>query len=143
MQVDFYNSPSPLALYNSDSSRDRYYTPKEYLMLILHSRLSAGATGHIYLARIGPNSSLPSGDTNYPFVIKIATTAKKLARLTHEYEVYMHLKASDVKGIPYVFGYFQDPGHEAGALVLSYSGRALGERITQPQGKAELSLDEM
>lgn len=131
-RIGIFNSPSPLVLLNPGRASSELYEPKEYITLVLESRLGRGATGDVFGARLGPNVALPIGNKEMCLVVKIATTLNKLMRLRHEFNIYCHLRSAGVKGIPHVFGYYQDGTHEAGALIMRDAGTPLGMRRTGP-----------
>lgn len=110
------------------------------MSVILDVRIAEGATGTVFIGRLGPNTCLPRGKTDFPFVVKVATPSAKLVRLRREHAIYMHLHSAKVNGIPPVFGYFEDVDQEAGALVLANVCLPLGKRIKISQGTQKLEL---
>ncbi|KAF9053744.1 hypothetical protein BDZ89DRAFT_1056311 [Hymenopellis radicata] len=133
-----YNSPTPLILLSPETSKSDAYVQKEYLSVILDVRIAKGATGTVFGGRLGPNACLPRGRTDFSFVVKVATTSAKLFRLRREYGIYTHLHSAKVKGIPPVFGYFEDVDQEAGALVLANVGLPLRtHKIELPSDKSD------
>lgn len=107
------------------------YLSKEYVPLILYGEeLGHGATGNVYRARFGPSTALPPGKKDIPLIVKLATSGGKLFRLRHEYDIYTHLNAVGVKGVPHILGYYQDFDHEAGALIMEDAGTPLARRTT-------------
>ncbi|KAF9022681.1 hypothetical protein BDZ89DRAFT_1163128 [Hymenopellis radicata] len=121
-----YNSPTPEVLLSPDYPRSKIYKAKNCLPLILTAKLGRGATGKAYTAVLGP------GHERVPcsrLVAKIADTRETLMSLRHEYDVYCHLQAAGVTGIPYVFGYYQDDTRGLGALVMHNVGNPLGRRM--------------
>ncbi len=59
----------------------------------------------------------------------MATTEDNLVSLRHEYDVYRHIQDAGVRGIPYIFGYYQDDVRGIGALVMNDVGKPVGRRM--------------
>ncbi|KAF9020087.1 hypothetical protein BDZ89DRAFT_1164340 [Hymenopellis radicata] len=126
VQFGSYNSPTPEVLLSPDQPRLAIYKAKICLSLILTAKLGYGATGKAYTAVLG------AGLEKRPcsrLVVKVATTKDNLMSLRHEYDVYCHLQGAGVRGIPYIFGYYQDDTRGLGALVMQDVGKPLGRRM--------------
>lgn len=106
------------------------YLPTQYISVIVGEPLGSGATGDVYRAVLGPNAKPPRGLLGTALVIKMATTTKKLFRLRHEFNIYSHLNLSGVRGVPRIFGYYQDYLTESGALIMDDVGTPLARRQT-------------
>lgn len=81
-----------------------------------------GAVGVVYGGTLEYTNIIGNTRTR-DAVIKFAFSEKQQERMRHEYLVYQHLVASNVMGIPTVYGLFRDLVADGPlALVLSREG---------------------
>lgn len=128
LQYDVYNSPAPASFIRHDSSsKNLTYEPHEYLSVILTSRIGRGATGVLHSGRLELETS-DGRKLVYEVAVKLAFLEEQCTRLEHEYSIYRHLAAANVKGIMGALGLFRDLEGQTMALVLTYGGISLWER---------------
>ncbi|KAJ6606932.1 hypothetical protein B0H10DRAFT_577049 [Mycena sp. CBHHK59/15] len=116
--------PSLLGTYTGPETVPRLkqtYLPAEYFTLVLTSEAGEGAVGIVHGATIEvmtEEGELLTQDV----VVKLAFSSEQQAALQHEYSIYYHLAAADVKGIPVVLGLFEDVESSVTALVMTHCG---------------------
>ncbi|KAG6876251.1 hypothetical protein C0992_000355 [Termitomyces sp. T32_za158] len=148
VQYLHYNSFAPSSCWKNDrpNSRlkktDKVCSPKDYFVVTLTSALCDGSTGHAHRATLELLGRDGKPRTYSNIVVKLATEPKAITRLRNEYKVYEHLKASDVKGIPRVFGIYSDHEVKATILVMSEVGEALWQRPLLKSGAIQVSPEE-
>ena len=126
VDIEPYNSPNPSILLSPGTTPSTQYDPRSYAIIYLHERLGRGTTGEVFRGEI--RTEYFDAPAKYsPIIAKLATTLDRLHRLRHEYLMYRHLHKQGVKGIPFVFGYYQDRSRNVGALLLNDVGRPLRE----------------
>jgi hypothetical protein len=110
------------------------YKPHEYFTIILGPLSSnpdsdGGATHTATLVlRLDDNTS-PYTVSHKNVLVKMGFSLEEKERLQHEYLVYERLARKGVRGVPYVFGMFQDLDVSGGvALVLMDDGETLSVR---------------
>ncbi|KAJ7236857.1 hypothetical protein B0H12DRAFT_122332 [Mycena haematopus] len=136
LDYDFYHSPVPASYIRSTPFLvsielpspprvKRAYQEHEYFNVILTSKLGYGATGvaHGGIFRAVVDRGGKTLERNV--VVKFAILKDQQRRLRREYEVYRHLAARGVGGIPEVYGIFDDLEGGPVALVMSHSGKTL------------------
>ncbi|KAG6816552.1 hypothetical protein H0H87_005259 [Tephrocybe sp. NHM501043] len=114
-----FNSPIPasfLRIVDTGPLLKTTYGPQEYFTITITSEIGHGATGDTHTATIELLTSEGRTVSFSDIVVKLALEGEQQARLRHEFSVYQHLKAFDVKGIPHIFGLFKEV--EGGTLVL-------------------------
>ncbi|KAJ7689584.1 hypothetical protein B0H17DRAFT_1134917 [Mycena rosella] len=97
----------------------------EYFDISPDSEISAGAAGIAHEATLRVTST--DGGPLLENVVKVAFLAEQQKRMRHEHAIYRHMAESHVKGIPEVYGIFEDL--EGGAMVLIMSACGGGTRI--------------
>ncbi len=140
LQYGNYNAPTPQILLAPDHPRPDIYQSTQCRSLILTSELGSGATGQAYVGTFGPGNDHFKAPPR--LVAKLATTKDRLMSLRHEYDVYCHLQSRDVRGIPFVFGYYQDSHRGVGALIMNYVGNPLGRRMDRTTNKIKFTTSE-
>ncbi len=119
------------------------YSPSEYVMIVLDSRLGTGGTGTVFRACIEPDASSSKPKYCAPFVVKFAYSSKDVDRLRHEYAVYRHLERKGVTGIPRLLGFYEAVDQDdMAALIIAHAGRPLGE-LRDENHKISLKASEM
>ncbi len=121
-----YNSPTPEILLSPDQPRSDVYPSGRCLPLILTSKLGRGATGQAYSATFGHGHEHVASPR---LVAKLATTKERLRSLRHEYDVYCYLQSRNVRGIPFIFGYYQDSHRGIGVLIMNHLGKPISRRM--------------
>ncbi len=61
----------------------------------------------------------------------MATDPGRMRRLLHESNIYEHLEAAGVQGIPRFLDFWADPCGNVAALVLTNAGRPLGDLLDE------------
>ncbi|KAJ7088904.1 hypothetical protein B0H15DRAFT_800842 [Mycena belliarum] len=134
LQYHFYNSIAPASFLRIGASlsgmrRDaptssnspelkESYDAREYIALKLVSELGNGACGVVHgaVAKIqSENGDILSMDV----VVKVAILPFQRKKLSHEYSIYQHLAPFNIKGIPEVYGLFEDVEDTGLAMVMS------------------------
>ncbi|RDB15957.1 Mitogen-activated protein kinase 14B [Hypsizygus marmoreus] len=122
-----FNSEAPASFLRVNSVRETTYTPKEYLSITITSEIAAGAAGDVHAATLELLAS--NGEAvHYDVVVKLAFEPEQQTRMRHEFAVYQHLISSGVKGIPHIFGLFQDAESDALMLVMTNVGLCVWDR---------------
>jgi len=152
IHYDGYNSPTPSSFLRigqalTEQVEDSYlppdlresYGPDGYVILTLTSRIARGGTGvaHGATLELWSEGKLRHEDT----VVKLAFSHTQCQRLRREFSFYEHLARSGVKGIPAIFGLFEDVESGTLALVMSHVGTCLWVLRSQEYQKASLSVD--
>ncbi|KAJ7088898.1 hypothetical protein B0H15DRAFT_288811 [Mycena belliarum] len=109
----------------------RSYREEECISITLINEISPGATGiahNAVLQVVASDGSLFQANV----MVKIAFMADQQTRMRHEYDIYKRLASFSVKGIPEVYGLFDDLEGGAIALVMSFCGICL--RDLRPSG---------
>ncbi|KAG6902031.1 hypothetical protein C0995_005364 [Termitomyces sp. Mi166 len=141
-----YNSTVPSSFLRVDRAE---FTPKskfkpvDYFCITVTSELSWGATGDTHAAVIDFLGS--DGKTlSFPHVVvKFAFADSQKKRLRHEFHVYTHLMASGARGIPHMFGLFEDVETEALALVMEHVGSSLWDcRVPDKTDRLHITISE-
>ncbi|KAF8909227.1 hypothetical protein CPB85DRAFT_1562553 [Mucidula mucida] len=110
-----HDSPAPVLLSSDPLEVPRpIYRPKDYIKLLLDERLGAGATGVVLAAFIEPDAS--SRSPKYTDLVS---------------NIYEHLEAAGVQGIPRFLDFWADPCGNVAALVLTNAGRPLGDLLDE------------
>jgi hypothetical protein len=125
-----YNSPAPasfLRVGKSHSTASQTYTPDQYISLVVGSEIASGATGVVHNASLEVLTA-SDGVKRLKVVVKFALRTEQQSRLRHESSIYKHLASSEVKGIPSVFGLFEDTESDTLALVMTHVGICLLDR---------------
>ncbi|KAF8074046.1 hypothetical protein FPV67DRAFT_783384 [Lyophyllum atratum] len=124
LRYGVYNSPAPASLLRTHSIQKDTYGPEEYFSIVFTSRIAGGATGVAH----GATLRLLAADGEVrcvDVVVKLSFKSAQKERLRHEYTIYEHLATRGVKGIPFVYGLFEDVETDTMALVMSHVGTAL------------------
>ncbi|KAF7329374.1 Protein kinase domain-containing protein [Mycena kentingensis (nom. inval.)] len=102
----------------------RRYRPDEYFTITLTSTIASGAVGTAHTALL---RATWKGDNlaAQEVVVKIAFFAEQQEKMRHEFEVYRRLAEHGVKGVPEVYGIFDDLEGGAIAMVMSNCGECL------------------
>ena len=146
MQYGVFNSPAPAVLNRTGHAaisydipegespttgthtKKRKCTPDEYFLITLKSEIAEGATGKAHNAKIEVQTD--DGRIHYcEGVVKVALEDEKRQKLQHEYAVYHYMANKGVKGVPTVYGLFEDALNEAMVLIMSHAGTIL---VRQP-----------
>ncbi|KAF9020971.1 hypothetical protein BDZ89DRAFT_1071891 [Hymenopellis radicata] len=123
-QTSQYDSPAPALFYHADDEIRDSYSPSEYVMIVLDSRLGTGGTGTVFRACIEPDASSSKPKYCAPFVVKFAYSSKDVVRLRHEYAVRY--------GIPRLLGFYEAfDQDDMAALIVAHAGRPLGELLDE------------
>ncbi|KAG5724599.1 hypothetical protein E4T56_gene4007 [Termitomyces sp. T112] len=125
-----YNSPVPsafLRVIEPEAPSRSIFGPQEYFRITITSELAYGATGDTHAATIDLLRSDGHTISFTKAVVKLAFNDAQKKRLRHEFRIYNHLMSAGARGIPYVFGLFQDFEGEALALVMEHVGQSLWE----------------
>nr|GAT51746.1 predicted protein [Mycena chlorophos] len=109
----------------------RKYLREECVVVILGPQIGTGATG------IAHKTSLEVFDAQgrtvtADIVVKIAFLAEQQQKMRHEFQVYRRLAAHKVKGVPEVYGIFDDLEGGAIMLLMSYCGTTLWDFRVDP-----------
>ncbi|TFK66386.1 hypothetical protein BDN72DRAFT_961819 [Pluteus cervinus] len=119
----FTPAPEELPLHGLKDS----YQPNEYFTLTLDWDNSNGLTGQVFTGQL--QVSLPSGRAlSRSVVAKIATYAEARERVRHEYRVYQHLWAHNIKRIPEIYGLFEDMDDLVTMIVMERAACTFRQR---------------
>ncbi|KAJ7155836.1 hypothetical protein C8R46DRAFT_1295925 [Mycena filopes] len=138
-QYKCYNSPAPASLlrirpcvaYATEPSSafrppklKKAYAIHECISLTVVSEINTGATSIVHAAIL--KLELKNGETlSMDVVVKIAILPFQREKMKHEYAVYLHLGPSNIKGLPEVYGLFDDVQGTATVMVMSACGQSL------------------
>ncbi|KAG6897704.1 hypothetical protein C0992_012173 [Termitomyces sp. T32_za158] len=141
-----YNSSAPssfLRVTEANTTFKGSYRPNQYFHVTLTSEIAYGATGDSHAATI---DFLGSNNKSFSFdnvVVKLAFTDVQTKRLRHEFNVYNHMVSAGTRGIPYVFGLFEDVETEALALVMENVGSSLWDcRLPDKSKRLETTISD-
>ncbi|KAG6878278.1 hypothetical protein C0993_009636 [Termitomyces sp. T159_Od127] len=141
-----YNSPTPSSFLRITEANTAYkanFKPDQYFHITLTSEIAYGATGDSHAATIeflGSNNKPLSFDN---VVVKLAFTDVQRKRLRHEFNIYNHMSSAVTRGIPHVFGLFEDIETEALALVMENVGSSLWDcRLPDKSKRLETTISE-
>ncbi|KAG6878275.1 hypothetical protein C0993_009633 [Termitomyces sp. T159_Od127] len=141
-----YNSTAPSSFLRVNETKTAHkleYEPHEYFRITIFSELAYGTTGDTHMARIellGPDRK-PLSLSNV--VIKLAFGEIQKKRLRHEFHVYDHLMSTGSRGIPYVFGLFEDVETETLALIMENVGLSVWDcRLPNQSKRLQNTLSE-
>ncbi|KAG6910058.1 hypothetical protein DXG01_013504 [Tephrocybe rancida] len=142
-----YNSPAPssfLRIDDGEASHKSTYRPGEYFRITITSEIAYGATGDAHRATIdllGPDGRV----VTFPdAVVKLAFNPVQRKRLRHEFVIYRRLMSTGARGIPYVFGLFEDVETQTLALVMENAGATVWEcRLPDKSKRHELTISEL
>ncbi|KAG6834230.1 hypothetical protein H0H93_011034 [Arthromyces matolae] len=124
LRFDNYNSTAPGPFLRSGAKRKASYGPREYMSLVLTSKLGNGAIGIAYNGRL--ELLVDNRAREASVVVKLALEEGHVESLRHEYSIYEHLSDRGVvEGIPSVLGLFEDLESGVLALVMSHVGQNL------------------
>lgn len=146
IQCGSYNSTSPSSLIRVDETKPEpksKYKPHEYFRITITSELAYGTTGDAHIARIDllGSDGKPLSFSNV--VIKLSFGELQKKRLWHEFCVYDHLMSAGARGVPYIFGLFEDIETEALALVMENVGLSLWDcRLPDKSKRLQNTLSE-
>ncbi|KAF8641555.1 hypothetical protein AX16_009931 [Volvariella volvacea WC 439] len=143
---DSYNSPSPIsALRREISGRDEEGNPvTEFVEPNADDKYS---TSQLAWSTREGKLTLDQEDSTVPLstdiVIKFVYKAKARRRLQREYYIYQKLEAKGVKGVPRVFGLFQDLEDGIVIMILTHAGIDLWARAkTIPADELLVTFEE-
>ncbi|KNZ75774.1 hypothetical protein J132_01619 [Termitomyces sp. J132] len=147
IQYGPYNSPAPSSLLRIKDTGigvpKKSFEPHEYFRVTITSEIAHGSTGNAHAATI---DFLEQNGKTVSFsnvVVKFAFAAVQKKRLSHEFNVYSHLMSTNVRGIPHVFGLFQDVETESLALIMEYAGLTLWDcRLPVKSKRLEFVISE-
>ncbi|KAJ7173331.1 hypothetical protein C8R46DRAFT_113398 [Mycena filopes] len=138
-QYKCYNSPAPASLlrirpciaYATEPSSafrppklKKAYAIHECISLTVVSEINTGATSIVHGAIL--KLELKNGKTlSMDVVVKIAILPFQREKMKHEYAMYLHLGPSNIKGLPEVYGLFDDVQGTATVMVMSACGQSL------------------
>ncbi|KAG6885893.1 hypothetical protein C0993_008412 [Termitomyces sp. T159_Od127] len=129
IQYGPYNSPAPssfLRLSNSGAVMPQEkYQPHEYFRVTVTSEIARGSTGDTHAATIDFLDTNGKTVSFQKIVVKFAFAAAQKKRLRHEFNIYSHLMSANARGIPLVFGLFEDIETEALMLIMEHAGLTL------------------
>jgi hypothetical protein len=111
----------------STSAFHQTYTPHQYMILDVASKIAAGATGVVHNATLQVLTEA-DGVRSLEVVVKFAFKSRQQRKLRHEFSIYEHLASPKVDGIPFVFGLFEDTESATLALVMTHVGLCLLDR---------------
>ncbi|RDB15954.1 hypothetical protein Hypma_003553 [Hypsizygus marmoreus] len=132
IRYSHFNSPAPAPFLRIGTVPETTYRPHEYMSLTINSTIAAGATGDVHAATLELLAS--TGKTlHQEVVVKLAFDKAQRKRMRHEFTVYRHMIDSDVRGIPHVYGLFEDAESKALALVMSHVGLSVWDRRPDKQ----------
>ncbi|KAJ7155831.1 hypothetical protein C8R46DRAFT_1116557 [Mycena filopes] len=138
-QYKCYNSPAsasllrirPCVAYPTEPSSafrppklKKGYAIHECISLTVVSEINTGATSIVHGAIL--KLELKNGKTlSMDVVVKIAILPFQREKMKHEYAMYLHLGPSNIKGLPEVYGLFDDVQGTATVMVMSACGQSL------------------
>jgi len=105
------------------------YAAGSYSTITLTSEIGEGSTGKVHGGTLTVNAGSEYVDLNV--VVKISFGEEEKERLRHEYLIYHHLYAHNVKGIPISLGLYDDPEVQTSALVTLHAGRSIYKRTME------------
>ncbi|KAG5351929.1 hypothetical protein C0989_004476 [Termitomyces sp. Mn162] len=142
-----YNSPAPSSFLRIKDMGmvmpKKKYEPHEYFRVTITSEIAHGSTGDTHAATIDFLESSGKIVSFCNIVVKFAFASVQKKRLSHEFDVYSHLMSTNARGIPYVFGIFEDVETESLALIMEYAGLTLWDcRLPVKSKRLEFIISE-
>jgi hypothetical protein len=92
--------------------------------IILTSEAHSESERTVHFGTLGIDTE---GSPMLSVAVKVASVDYERKRLRKEHNIYSHLHAQGVKGIPTVLGFFDDFDEEASCLVMLHCGRPLSD----------------
>ncbi|KAF7296402.1 Protein kinase domain-containing protein [Mycena chlorophos] len=109
----------------------RKYLREECIVVILGPQIGTGATGIAHTASLEV-VDVQGRMVTANIVVKIAFLAEQQQKMRHEFQVYRRLVAHKVKGVPEVYGIFDDLEGGAIILLMSHCGTTLWDLRVDP-----------
>ncbi|KAG6907647.1 hypothetical protein DXG01_008097 [Tephrocybe rancida] len=128
IQHHCFNSPAPasfLRVDRSEATPQSTYNSSQYFCAVITYTIASGACGDAHKATIELEASDGETLSFSDAVVKLCFGPNERKRMRHEYTVYKHLISSGVKGVPHVFGLFEDVESDAMALLMTDVGTSL------------------